>query len=231
MSDDAQADPMHRAASGGRPTREEAAGRDRRVLATAAAMFEQRGYEGTTIDALAEAAGVGKPTLYTRFGDKSGLFAAVFRLRVEAVLAPVVVEATAAAEAHDRADLPHVLRTIGMLLLQRSLLPDTVALSRIIVAEAGRFPELARLSHNEGWLRCVNVMADLLHSYEAAGAITAGPDVEEAADLFLSLVMGRKQRSVMLGLPAPDTAAIAKRVARCVDIFLNGIAAPDAGRG
>ncbi len=231
MSDE-QADPTSRAGSGGRPTREEAAGRDRRVLATAAAMFERRGYEGTTIDALAEAAGVGKPTLYARFGDKGGLFAAVFRMRVEAVLAPVAAEATAAAEAHEPADLPQVLRTIGILLLQRSLLPDTVALSRIIVAEAGRFPELARLSHAEGWLRCVGLVADLLRSYDDAGAIAAGPDVEEAADLFLSLIMGRKQRAVMLGLPAPDLAAITRRVTRCVDIFLNGIATTrDAGPG
>ncbi len=228
MSDDVQANPTIRAGSGGRPTREEAAVRDRRILDTAAAMFERRGYEGTTIDALAEAAGVGKPTLYARFGDKNGLFAAVFRMRVEAVLAPVAAEATAAAEAHEPADLPQVLRTIGILLLQRSLLPDTVALSRIIVAEAGRFPELARLSHVEGWLRCLGLVADLLRSYDATGAITVGPDVEEAADLFLSLIMGRKQRAAMLGLPAPDLAAITRRVTRCVDIFLNGVAARTA---
>ncbi len=235
MSDDVQANPTLRAGSGGRPTREEAAARDRRILDTAAAMFERRGYEGTTIDALAEAAGVGKPTLYARFGDKGGLFAAVFRMRVEAVLAPVVAEATAAAEAHERADTPpdlgHVLRTIGMLMLQRWLLPDSIALSRVIVAEAERFPELARLSHTEGWLRCVGTVADLLRSYDRAGAIAVQPDVEEAADLFLSLIMGRKQRAVMLGLPAPDLAAITRRVTRCVDIFLNGVATRTAGPG
>ncbi len=231
MSDTVQAEPTPRpSASGGRPTREEAAERDRRILATAAALFERRGYEGTSIDALADAAGVGKPTLYARYGDKGGLFAAVFRMRVEAVLAPMAAEATAAARAHDPADLPQALRTIGTLLLQRGLLPDTVALSRIIVAEAGRFPELAHLSHVEGWLRCVGLVSDLLRSFDATGAIAVEPDVEEAADLFLSLIMGRKQRAVMLGLPAPDAEAISKRVARCVDIFLNGVAASGTGR-
>ncbi len=231
MSDVVQADPTRRTASGGRPTREEAAGRDRRVLACAAALFERRGYEGATIDALAEAAGVGKPTLYARFGDKGGLFAAVFRMRVEAVLAPVAAEAAAAAQAHEPTDPAQVLRMVGILLLERCLLPDTVALSRIIVAEAGRFPELARLSHAEGWLRCVRLVAGLLRSFHEAGAIDAGPDAEETADLFLSLIMGRKQRAVMLGLPAPDPAAIASRVTRCVDIFLNGVAArnPEPG--
>ena len=228
MTIDAQANPTSR---GGRPTREEAAERDRRVLATAAAMFERRGYEGTSIDALAEAAGVGKPTLYARYGDKGGLFAAVFRMRVEAVLAPVAAEASAAAALHDPADLPQALRTIGILLLQRGLLPETVALSRIIVAEAGRFPELARLSHVEGWLRCVGLVASLLRSFDAVGAIAVEPDAEDAADLFLSLIMGRKQRAVMLGLPVPDNDAIVRRVTRCVDIFLNGVATPGNRHG
>ena len=225
MSETVQANPTRRAASGGRPTRNEAVERDRRILTIAASMFERRGFEGTTIDALAEAAGVGKPTLYARFRDKSELFASVFRMRVETVLAPVTAEANVAVMRHERADLPRVLRTIGTLLLERSLLPDSIALNRVIVAEAERFPELARLAHTEGWLRCISLVAELLQSYAQAGAIDVGPSAEETADLFLSLVLGRKQRSVMLGVAAPDREAIDRWVSRSVDIFLNGVTA------
>ena len=212
-----------RAAPGGRPTREEAAERDQRILSTAATMFESRGFEGTSIDALAEAAGVGKPTVYARFRDKSELFASVFRVRVETILGPVAAEATAAMRSTERADLARSLRTIGTLLLQRSLLPEAIALNRVIVAEAARFPEIARLTHQEGWLRCVAIVVDLLRSYERAGEIDLGADADETADLFLSLVLGRKQRSVMLGIAAPDDNYIAQRVSRSVDVFLNGI--------
>ena len=223
MIETAQVKPIRRAASGGRPTREEAVERDRRILAIAASLFEQRGFEGTTIDALAEAAGVGKPTLYARFRDKGELFAAVFRMRVETVLAPVAAEADAAAERHEQTDLPRVLRTIGVLLLERSLSPDSIALNRVIVAEAQRFPELAQLAHAEGWLRCNGLVAELLRSYAQAGAIEISPDAEQTAELFLCLVLGRKQRSVMLGLDAPDRESIDRWVHRSVDVFLNGV--------
>jgi AcrR family transcriptional regulator len=62
-----------------RPVRERAdAARNRRkVLAAAQALFAERGVAVVTMDDVAAAAGVGKGTLYRRFGDKSGLAAAL----------------------------------------------------------------------------------------------------------------------------------------------------------
>ena len=61
------------------PTRERAdAARNRRkVLEAAQSLFAERGVERVTMDDVAAAAGVGKGTLYRRFGDKSGLAAAL----------------------------------------------------------------------------------------------------------------------------------------------------------
>jgi AcrR family transcriptional regulator len=49
----------------------------RKVLAAAAELFAARGVAGVSMDDVAAAAGVGKGTLYRRFGDKSGLAAAL----------------------------------------------------------------------------------------------------------------------------------------------------------
>ena len=84
-----------RRGSGGRPTREEALRRDARLLDVATTLFMERGFDGTSIDAVAEAAGVGKPTVYARYRDKRDLFAAVLRGRIRDWLAPL----SAAAEA------------------------------------------------------------------------------------------------------------------------------------
>src|SRR5262252_1206711 len=47
------------------------------VLAAAAGLFRRHGADGLSMDAVAAAAGVGKGTLFRRFGDKSGLAAAL----------------------------------------------------------------------------------------------------------------------------------------------------------
>ncbi|MET8446763.1 helix-turn-helix domain-containing protein [Streptomyces sp. NPDC005209] len=60
------------------------------VLEAAARLFAEHGVEGVSLDQVAAAAGVGKGTLYRRFGDKSGLAAALLdsreRVLQEAIL-------------------------------------------------------------------------------------------------------------------------------------------------
>lgn len=61
------------------PPRERAdAARNReKVLAAADRLFREKGVENVSMDAVAAEAGVGKGTLFRRFGDKSGLAAAL----------------------------------------------------------------------------------------------------------------------------------------------------------
>jgi AcrR family transcriptional regulator len=63
--------------SGVAPERADAARNRRKVLAAAEELFGTRGLAAVTMDDIAAAAGVGKGTLYRRFGDKSGLAAAL----------------------------------------------------------------------------------------------------------------------------------------------------------
>src|SRR4030088_208939 len=86
-----------RRGGGGRPTREEAVRRDARLLDVATSLFMERGFDGTSIDAVAEAAGVSKPTVYARYRDKRDLFAAVLRGRIRDWLAPLSAAARAPA--------------------------------------------------------------------------------------------------------------------------------------
>lgn len=57
--------------------RADAARNRRKVLAAAERLFAERGVEQVSMDEVAHAAGVGKGTLYRRFGDRSGLAMAV----------------------------------------------------------------------------------------------------------------------------------------------------------
>nr|BFE88362.1 hypothetical protein GCM10020093_109630 [Planobispora longispora] len=48
-----------------------------KVLAAAARLFREKGVDNVSMDAVAAEAGVGKGTLFRRFGDKSGLAVAL----------------------------------------------------------------------------------------------------------------------------------------------------------
>ena len=60
-----------------RPERRDAAEHRQRVLAAAAQLFSERGVENVTMDEIAQAAGVGKGTLYRRYADKGQLVLAL----------------------------------------------------------------------------------------------------------------------------------------------------------
>ncbi|MEV5746967.1 helix-turn-helix domain-containing protein [Actinoallomurus sp. NPDC052308] len=64
-----------------RKERADAARNRAAVLEAAARLFAERGVEAVSMDQVAAAAGVGKGTLFRRFGDKSGLAAALLDAR------------------------------------------------------------------------------------------------------------------------------------------------------
>lgn len=66
---------IHKLAARGVAVGERAEGRER-ILAAAAELFPRLGLEATTVEAIAEAAGVGTVTVYRHFGDKQGLIVA-----------------------------------------------------------------------------------------------------------------------------------------------------------
>jgi TetR/AcrR family transcriptional repressor of mexJK operon len=66
----------------GRPSRSEAQAIDQQVLDAAFECFLDAGFDRTTMEAVADRAGVSKPTLYLRHPDKIALLEAVLRERM-----------------------------------------------------------------------------------------------------------------------------------------------------
>lgn len=63
------------------PERADAARNRERILEVAAQLFDELGADNVSMDHVAEAAGVGKGTLYRRFGDRCGLARAILNER------------------------------------------------------------------------------------------------------------------------------------------------------
>ena len=207
-------------ARSGRPTKAAAAERDERLLDIATKMFLEQGFEATSIDALAEAAAIGKATLYARYADKTALFADVLRRRILEVYGPMEAE-FAVATAGD--DLATTLRKVAERLIDQAIANSSVTLGRILAAQGPRFPELARLAMTEGYGRQLQVVESVLARF-AGDPRYLLDDVPVAADLFVALVMGRAARVKIYGLPV-DVAEMRRRTGAAVALFVRGVSA------
>jgi AcrR family transcriptional regulator len=206
-----------RRGSGGRPTREEAVRRDARLLDVATKLFMERGFDCTSIDAVAETAGVSKPTVYARYRDKRDLFTAVLRATIQRWLAPLSAAAEAAKV--NPKSIETTLHDLSRHLLAHASTPEVVMLRRTLAAQAVQFPEVAKLGYEEGWLRGVRAIAILLQQFADRGQIKID-DPAISADLFLSLMLGNTDKHH--GIATRPKIQEQRREA-AVKLFLNGV--------
>jgi AcrR family transcriptional regulator len=201
---------------GGRPSREQAALLGDRILDVAAELFLTEGYGATSIEAVAQRAAISKRTFYHRFPDKAALFDAVLRRIIEGI------KPSPGVTVFDEGDLSEVLHRLARLAVHASVVPMTLALTRLMLTEAQRFPELAAIVAREGSRGdAVTQIKALLERESRAGRLAIDRS-EFAAEQFLSLLMTVPQRRA-LGLGTPMTQAELDAWARdCVNLFLNG---------
>jgi AcrR family transcriptional regulator len=124
-----------RAVRTGRPPRKLAGEVDARILDAARRLFLERGLEGTSVDEIASLARAGKPTIYARFPSKETLFAAV-------VMRALPIEHFES-DAPTGASVEERLESVGVSILKRVLVSETIGMIRLAIAEARRFPDLA----------------------------------------------------------------------------------------
>jgi AcrR family transcriptional regulator len=183
----------------------------------------ERGFDGTSIDAVAEAAGVSKPTVYARYHDKRDLFVAVLRGRIRNWLAPLSAAAEAQATETSPKSIKTTLHELSRHMVAYTLAPEAGALQRILSAQAVQFPELAKLANEEGWLRAVRGVSSILRKSAARGHIKVD-DPELAADMFLNLVIGHGKRLALYGI-ATDPKTEERHRKAAVEFFLRGVRA------
>ncbi len=200
---------------GGRPTQAEAAALHHRLREAAVRTFLENGYDATTMVAIAEAAGITKPTLYARYPDKRAVFLDVIPWAFSRAV-QVDVDETVKDD-----DLRAALVAIGQGALRHALNPDIVQLHRIARNEAHRFPEFALSAESLGWAGRQQQVMDLLRRHAETGAIEVG-DIELAAEHFLAMVEVLPARLADFGLYR-SRGEERRRLLHAVDLFLRGV--------
>jgi AcrR family transcriptional regulator len=200
----------------GRQTPHATRQRNLELLDKALDLFLEKGFERTTLDAVAAAVGMAKRTVYLRYGDKTGLFKASLQRAIESWIVPV--ERLRAAET-DNAE--ETLLRIGQILVANIMSPAGLRLMRITNAESARLPEIGAFSYTQGTSPTTAYLADLIRRRIRPDGIEV-PNPGEAALAFLYLVVGGPASMTAWGLELSEKA-IDKHTRYAVRLFLHGL--------
>ncbi len=186
----------------------------RQIIGGAACVFSEDGYEGASMSRIAARAGVSKGTLYNYFTSKSDLFNAYIEGETRQKIAWILESVD------EERDIGEALRQIGVRLTRTLLSPAAQTMHRILVAEAPKFPDLARIYYEAGQGRGSAEMARWLERQSASGRLQIDDPVL-AAEQFVSLCRTRFwMRRCLQMLPLVSDDEIEFVVCRNVAMFL-----------
>jgi AcrR family transcriptional regulator len=155
------------------------------ILEAAKAMFVERGYAGTTMAAIAKAAGVSHETVYASFGPKPALFK--YLVEVALSLAEVPVPALERQWVKEVGAEPDPDRKIEMFAHAITAMHERLAPLFLVLVEGARTdPELNTYAEELRRRRATHMRvfaADLC----AAGGLREGLSVETAGDVIYAL--------------------------------------------
>jgi TetR/AcrR family transcriptional repressor of mexJK operon len=198
----------------GRPTQSDAKLRSEMLIGVATDFFVEHGFSGATIEAIAQAANMGKQAVYTRYSDKEALFSAVIEKLKDK---PVFTEMPSDDGSPVAEGLPRRIRAIFL----DATTPQSVTVSKLAMREGHRFPELTPLLIEGTTERYRRPLAAYLDARKQAGDVRE-IDTTQVVGMILDLVLSDVTRSVFTDDPVVslDADASTKRITALV---LQGI--------
>lgn len=184
-----------------------------RLIEAAAEAFMAEGYRAS-VDRIAARAGVAKQTLYNHFPGKDELFGEVAHMAASSILVALDDESD---------DVRECLLRFSLALTAKVLGGEGLALFRVLVAEAVRFPELAKAFYAKGPEQTVGRLSAYLEGAMAAGKLRRD-DPRFAAEMLVGMLVGFERTRRLCGEAPLSPEAERLRVERMVDGFLRAFA-------
>jgi AcrR family transcriptional regulator len=164
----------------------------RQIMDGARAVFLSAGFDGASMNDIARSAGVSKGTLYAYFASKDELFEAIIR-------AEKAQHAERLGDFNREGDVRDMLIDFGVGLMRRMSDPGTLALGRVVIAAAEKFPHVGRAFYEAGPLYGARRIAAELSALEKAGLLNV-PDPERAAWQFVDLCQSYVYKRLLFGV-------------------------------
>lgn len=162
------------------------------IVSAALEVFAEKGFAAARLDDIAARAGVSKGALYLYFETKQHLFEAVVR---DAVLPNVeAVEAVVRT-----VDLPFgaLARMITARVGAFAAETPIGAVLKMVIAESGNFPDLARVWHDQVVSRALAVMTGVIERAQAKGEVRPGDPRLHAFSIIGPMLLGVIWREVL----------------------------------
>jgi TetR/AcrR family transcriptional repressor of mexJK operon len=192
------------------------------ILDAAMRLFPARGYDGVSMDAIAQAAGVSKLTVYNHFEDKESLFCAAVATCCEQLLPTQVFQPPPELPLRD------ALVSIGHGFIDLVMDERAVTLHRMMISQAGQDQRLTEMFFAAGPRRTLDAMESFLRQADASGQLRV-PRPDHAAEHFFCLLKGVRHLRVLVGLcPLPGVDERGSHVDEVVALFLRAYAAAAA---
>jgi AcrR family transcriptional regulator len=192
--------------------------RPEEIVAAALELFADRGFAATKLEDVARRAGVTKGTIYLYFENKDALFKAIVR----ETIVPVIAKGEEVAQSFTgsaRELFERLVREYWRLVGETSL----AAIPKLMMAEAGNFPELARFYYEEVVTRGHKLMAGVLERGMKAGEFRR-VNVAVATKLAMAPVMHAVVARRAFAACMPDGFDIGSYLDTHIDLYLHGIA-------
>jgi TetR/AcrR family transcriptional repressor of mexJK operon len=195
----------------GRPRSEE---KRAAILEAAGDLFLAHGPAGTSMDAVAERAGVSKQTVYSHFGHKEALFEACIAGKVGLYRVGDIPDLAAL-------DPREGLTELAGRLLELLMDEQVIAMFRVVIGTSATHPEIGALFHRNGPQRVIDALAGVLEHYASRGRIRV-EDAPEAAALFIDMLAGHLHTRMLMGVGKPLVRAARRRhIERTVRRFMR----------
>jgi AcrR family transcriptional regulator len=171
--------------------RRRAAARPSEIADAALAIFAERGYAAARLADIAARAGVSKAALYVYYPTKADLFRAVLQQRSAPEVAAVMAQGDAPGTFSDFID-----RVLGSL-AEALGRPELRKLARMVIAESGNFPELARAWHDAVVAPALGAVGEAIRRAQARNEVRPGDARLMAMTLVGPMLLGAIWREVM----------------------------------
>ncbi len=186
--------------------------KQQRILAAALKVFSETGYSAASMDAIALAAEVSKPTLYMYFGSKEQLFESIMVTQRDVMLEPFE---------NPSGDMVRDLFDFAWHYADVVMQPEFLSLARLIIGEAQRFPAIGRAYQAAGPDKLLNGIIAYFEVQRAKGNLDF-EDGELAAQDFWALILSAP-RNQALHIPdnIPNKALIRRYLENGLRIFIK----------